>query len=167
MCEGIERGDNFMARQDRSTMQLPMWWELQEANLRWWNQVLRDLTDQDYRSSIFSKWLELSASTLQAWNRVLVPGMGTPVFAQALSEVMENYLAMYNALSKMGQVSTREFQRMSRLSSAEDATRNIEYVINLEDKIDRLTDEVDRLTDKMDRLTDEINQLTRTAKTSR
>lgn len=150
-----------MARQERSTTQFPMWWELTEANLRWWNQMFRDLGDQDNRSNVFSKWLELSASTLQAWNRVLVPGMGTPVFAQALSELMENYLAMYNAFSKMGQVSTREFQRMLRLSPVEDSTRNIEYIINLEEKIDRLTDEIDRLTD-------EINQLTtRTAKIPR
>ncbi len=60
--------------------------------------MFHDWIDQYHRSNFFSGWLEWNATALQAWNTLLVPWMGSPLFTQALSGVMENYLAMYKAM---------------------------------------------------------------------
>ncbi len=60
--------------------------------------MFQDWIDHYHRSNFFSGWLEWNATALQAWNTLLVPWMGSPLFTQALSGVLENYLAMYKAM---------------------------------------------------------------------
>src|SRR2546423_303319 len=72
--------------------------EVHEANLRRRNHMFQDWIDHYHRSNIFAGWLEWNATALQAWNNLLVPWMGSQLFTQTLSRVMENYLAMYKAM---------------------------------------------------------------------